>query len=80
MYGTGIGNGRRMFTRHLCKELGGKLALHLFEVFGAGEHFEAVSAVMCLVHSFMKAVRNDPVFAGKYFTVFLRHTFDLLFR
>ena len=66
--------------REIADEFGNKFIAHLVEILCAGEYFESVSAVMRFVHSFMKAVRNDPVFAGKYFTVFLRHTFDLLFR
>ena len=79
MYGPRIGNRRRMFARHLCKEFGGKLALHLFEVFGAGEHLEAVSAVMRFVDAFMEAIGDEPVCTGKNVTIFFRHTFDLLF-
>ena len=71
---------QRHFVVHLFQQFGNKFFAHLVEIFCAGEYFESVSAVMCFVHPFMKAVRNDPVFAGKYFTVFLRHTFDLLFR
>ena len=73
MYGSRIGNRRRMFARHLCKELGGKLALHLFEVFGAGEHLEAVSAVMRFVDAFMEAIGDEPVCTGKNVTIFFRH-------
>ena len=72
--------GQRHFAVHLFQQFGNKFFAHLVKILCAGEHFESVSAVMRFVHSFMKAVRNDPVFAGKYFTVFLRHTFDLLFR
>ena len=79
MYGPRIGNGRRMFARHLFEELGGKLALHLFEVFGAGKHLEAVSAVMRFVDAFMEAIGDEPVCTGKNVTIFFRHTFDLLF-
>ena len=71
--------GQRHFVVHLFQKFGNKFFAHLVEILCAGKHFESVSAVMRFVHPFMKAVRNNPVFAGKYFTVFLRHTFDLLF-